>query len=64
MPFTLKIMIKIHKNPFFLEHMLKMCNFMSFALPLVFGTVAYIRDGEAKYFALAYLLSVAVFQVM
>ena len=57
-----KIMIKMHKNTFSSSTCSRYA--ISWAMPSLFGTVAYIKDGEAKYFALGCLLSVAVFQVM
>ena len=44
--------------------MVNMCYFMTCALPLVVGTVGYIKDMQAKYIGLASLFSVGVLQVM
>ena len=44
--------------------MVKMCKFLTWALPVAFEIVAYIHEWGAKYFTLAGVLSVASFQVM
>ena len=44
--------------------MVKMCTFLTFALPLVLGIVGFIYQWAAKYVGFAGVLSVALFQLM
>ena len=58
-----QIMIKF-KNPTSLKHMVKMCTFLTFALPLALGIVGFIYQWGAKNVAFAALLSLALLKVM
>ena len=52
------------KNPTSLKHMVKMCTFLNFALPLALGIVGFIYQWAAKYVGFAGVLSLVLLKVM
>ena len=58
-----KIAVKF-KNPTSLKHMVSMCTFLTWALPLALGIVGFIYQWGAKYVAFAALLALALLKVM